>query len=152
MEPDRQRRYPVDAGVPATLHRGASRRANHRTDRGRQLVRWGQVHSVRDARRYGRGRADPPYGVEGMSRKLPTFGTGRVAIGHLITHKDQMNGIFQPVIPAMDSRFRGNDGLSRDLFPGLHRPGLGTRVLCVIRIGQPGGRARRSLRPGANQG
>ena len=123
MEPDRQRRYPVDAGVPATLHRGASRRANHRTDRGRQPVRRGPVHSLRDARRYGRGRADPPCGVEGTLRRLPAFGIGRVAIGHLITNKAQVNGIFQPVILTkariqrfsneMDSRFRGNDGLFR---------------------------------------
>ena len=48
---DRQRRYPLDAGVHAALNRGIPDGTSHRTDRGLQPLRRGQVHSVRDARR-----------------------------------------------------------------------------------------------------
>ena len=66
---------------------------------------------------------------------------GRVIVD-LITYKDQMKGIFQPVIPAkagiqglpieVDSRFRGNDGLLQDPCPGFHQPKISGRALRVI--------------------
>ena len=67
-------------------------------------------------------------------------------------------GVFQPVIPAkagiqgtlheMDSRFRGNDGLSRGRCPGFRRPGIAGRTPCVVRRekARPAGARQRAQR------
>ena len=76
---------------------------------------------------------------------------GRVIVD-LITYEARVKGLSQPVIPchpresgekagihfnrkSVDSRFRGNDGLSRDPCPGFHQPKTVGRALRVIRKG-----------------
>ena len=43
---------------------------------------------------------------------------------------------------GVDSRFRGNDGLSRGLRPGFHRPEIASRAWCVIGFEKAGEGAR----------
>ena len=76
---------------------------------------------------------------------------GRVIVD-LISYKARVKGLSQPVIPrhpresgekagihsdrkSLDSRFRGNDGLSQDPCPGFHQPRIAGRAFRVIRKG-----------------